>query len=83
MFASATRVGQQTKIKTMKTNTGTKDTHLDFFLERMFSAYKTKRGAVEQQKALDEFVASLPEDILSPVWRIKGLVIDRVFLCQP
>jgi hypothetical protein len=87
MFTSATDIGNQTRIKDLKTSTGIKDTYLDFFLDRMFTSYKKKRGITEKKKALDELVASLPECILSPVWRINGnvsyfiIVLDNHLLC--
>lgn len=75
MFLNATQVGNQTRVKAMKTSTGTKDTYLESFLDRMSSAFKRKHGLSEKQKALDDVIASLPGNIISPVWRIKGSIL--------
>ncbi|KAI0259241.1 hypothetical protein BC834DRAFT_833886, partial [Gloeopeniophorella convolvens] len=73
MVVEAGQVGNLTKIKAHKTNTGIKDTFLDAFLERMYLSYKDKSGKVAKQNALDNFKHTLPENMLSPVWRIRGL----------
>ncbi|KAI0258168.1 hypothetical protein BC834DRAFT_836247, partial [Gloeopeniophorella convolvens] len=73
MVTEAGQVGNITKIKAHKTNTGIKDTFLDVFLERMYLSYKDKSGKVAKQNALDSFKHTLPENMLSPVWRIRGL----------
>ncbi|KAJ7502053.1 hypothetical protein B0H11DRAFT_1712975, partial [Mycena galericulata] len=73
-FASACLVGGQAEFKRKKTNSGIKDTYQGAFLERIF-AISTKRGRSKPQKQAD--IATLrrtfPQDITSPVWRIKDL----------
>ncbi|KAI0259692.1 hypothetical protein BC834DRAFT_806373, partial [Gloeopeniophorella convolvens] len=73
MVVEAGQVGNLTKIKAHKTSTGIKDTFLDVFLERMYLSYKDKGGKVAKQNALNNFKRTLPENMLSPVWRIRGL----------
>jgi hypothetical protein len=48
--------------------TGLKDTFLEVFLGHMYLSYKDKVSKPEKQHALDEFKATLPANILSPVW---------------
>lgn len=72
MFVAASSVGNQTKVKSMKTATGLKDTYLDSFMDRMSMSYKKIHGKDSKQKVLDEFKQTLPENVISPVWRIKG-----------
>ena len=68
MFAMAATIGNQTKVKAMKTASGLKDTYLDVFIDRMAKSYKNKRGVEQKQRALDEFKQTLPTNIISPVW---------------
>lgn len=72
MFTMASSIGNQSKIKEKKTATGLKDTYLKYFLEEMAASYKKKHGGNSKQQALDEFIQGLPENVYSPVWRIKG-----------
>ena len=65
-------VGNLTKIRSHKTMTGLKDTFLEVFLGRMYASYKEKVSKSEKQRALDVFRATLPANIFSPVWRIRG-----------
>lgn len=58
--------------------TGIKDTFLEVFLERMYLSYKNKAGKSEKQHALDEFRATLPANILSPVWQIRGQMCSNL-----
>src|SRR6266702_565394 len=71
MVVEAGKVGNLTKIRTHRTTTGIKDTFLEVYLECMYLSYKDK-GRDEKQLALDLFRATLPANILSPVWRIRG-----------
>jgi hypothetical protein len=73
MFAMASQVGKQTKIKELKTSTGTKDTFLDHFLEKLAGSYKKKQGTAAKQAVLDSQIHSLPTNVFSPVWQIKGI----------
>jgi len=76
MFIDASMVGNQTKIKQRKTSTGIKDTFLDSFLNRLAESYSKIRGGNSvKQDALDRAKEILPKDVISPVWRIKGLYL--------
>ncbi|KAI6028188.1 hypothetical protein EDC04DRAFT_2869143 [Pisolithus marmoratus] len=55
MFTMASSIGNQTKIKNIKTSTGLKDRYLDYFLDGMASSYKKKHGNSSKQQALEEF----------------------------
>jgi hypothetical protein len=74
IIANAGTVGNISKIRAHKTSTGIKDTFLETFLELMHQSYKSKVGGYNKQVALDNFRATLPENMgmLSPVWRIQG-----------
>jgi hypothetical protein len=72
MFEEASTLDSKTKVQNMCTESGIKDTHQMFFLEKLFKSYKGKRGRESKQAALDVELGSLPDIIISPVWRIKG-----------
>jgi hypothetical protein len=74
MFEEASTLDSKTKVQSMRTESGIKDTHQMFFLEKLFKSYKGKRGRESKQAALDTELGSLPDIITSPVWRIKGAV---------
>ncbi|KAH9023715.1 hypothetical protein EDB85DRAFT_1849591, partial [Lactarius pseudohatsudake] len=73
MVGEAGQVGNVTKIRAHRTATGIKDTFLEVYLDRMYLSYKDRGSRGEKQLALDLFRATLPTNILSPVWRIRGL----------
>jgi hypothetical protein len=77
LFAEASKLGTQTKVKQMKTDSGVKDTYQMFFIDKIFRSYKKKRGTATKQAALDAQLEALPDDITSPVWRIKGTHSSR------
>jgi hypothetical protein len=74
MFESAKFVGNQTKIKSLKTETGVKDTFLDHFLDGMASSYSKIKTRTAKQVELDKHIVGLPDlsVVMSPVWRIQG-----------
>ncbi|KAF9070032.1 hypothetical protein BDP27DRAFT_1420468 [Rhodocollybia butyracea] len=72
-FTLAQAQGNVTKIKEARTETGLKDTYQNFFIERLFSSYKTRRGVDQKQTALNKAISDLPREMMSPVWRIRGL----------
>jgi hypothetical protein len=74
MFEAASTLDTKTKVKNMRTETGLKDTHQMFFLDKLFKSYKGKRGQESKQAALDKEIESLPDVITSAVWRIKGSI---------
>jgi len=71
-FTEASKLGTQTKVKQMRTESGIKDTHQMFFIDKIFQSHKKKRGTASKQATLDAYLQTLPDDITSPVWRIKG-----------
>ncbi len=72
IIQSARHVGNQTTIRDLKTNSGVKDTFLDSFLDRLHLAYKSQPGNLAKQLALNNCLATLPRNIISPVWCIEG-----------
>jgi hypothetical protein len=74
MFQEASTLDSKTKVGTMRTESGVKDTYQLFFLEKLFKSYKGKKGWESKQDALDKEIVDLPQHITSPVWRIKGMV---------
>ncbi|PBK83841.1 hypothetical protein ARMGADRAFT_1048371 [Armillaria gallica] len=72
-FSEAKKVGTETKLKSMQTESGIKDTYQMHFLECLQNSFKKKCGAENCQRALDEEIARLPSNTHSPVWHIKGL----------
>ncbi|KAK0444176.1 hypothetical protein EV421DRAFT_1903287 [Armillaria borealis] len=48
------------------------DTFASFLIDKLINSYKRKRGD-QRQEALDKAIEEMHEEILSPVWRIKGL----------
>ncbi|KAG1749271.1 hypothetical protein EDB19DRAFT_1629684 [Suillus lakei] len=74
MFLHASTVGNQTQIKQRKTATGIKDTFFESFLNHLAESYSKIRGGNRaKQEALDRAKETLPENVTSPVWRIKGI----------
>ena len=74
IFKHASMIGGMTHVKKVKTASGVKDTFQEFFLEHIYSFTRKLRGpTVKKQELLDIFVnTTIPDDITSPVWRIKG-----------
>lgn len=86
MFDLAKEPRNKTRVGTLKTETGIKDTFFDSFLDRIFSAISGKKGVAAQQ-AIDAEVARMPSaeaKIFSPVWRIKGTLFTAgtAFMAQ-
>ncbi|KAG1784306.1 uncharacterized protein HD556DRAFT_1251521, partial [Suillus plorans] len=74
MFVDASTVGNQTRIKQRKTATGIKDTFLESFLNCLAQSYSKIRGGNSvKQEALNRVKEMLPANVISPVWRVKGL----------
>ncbi|KAJ3767096.1 hypothetical protein FB446DRAFT_822496, partial [Lentinula raphanica] len=72
-FTAAKILGTKTKVKAEHTSSGVKDTFQEHFLNRLFDSYSNKRTTAARQAALEQEVRSMPEEVTSPVWRIKGL----------
>ncbi|KAJ6569397.1 hypothetical protein B0H19DRAFT_1257049 [Mycena capillaripes] len=70
---ASTKLDTKTKVKDMRTETGLKDKFQMVFIDKLFNSYKKKRGPETKCAALDAMLASLPQNTMSPVWRIKGL----------
>lgn len=79
MIEKSKQPGMLTKVRALKTDTGIKDKFLDHFLESMAKSYRGIRGRLPQANALNEFCATLPDNITSPVWRING---EAAFICN-
>ncbi|KAF7325590.1 hypothetical protein MKEN_00408600 [Mycena kentingensis (nom. inval.)] len=73
-FVTASVIGKQTAYKDLKTASGLKDTFMEAFVERLFAAGSKKgRTNVQKQSDMNRLKATFPDDVLSPVWRIKDL----------
>jgi hypothetical protein len=72
-FNCAKEVGTKTILKKMCTESGVKDTVQEHFLDKLFSLYKGKQGTQAKQAVLDSAVQSLPPNITSAVWCLKGI----------
>lgn len=66
-FNEAKTLYSKTRLAKLRTDTGIKDTFQQFFLDQLPSSYKNKQ---DKQKALDEAIRALPDDITSPIWRL-------------
>ncbi|KAK0501924.1 hypothetical protein EDD18DRAFT_1346492 [Armillaria luteobubalina] len=58
-FAQAQELYGGTKVKVLHTQSGLKDTYHGYFIDRL--------------TALDAEICNLPEEMMSPIWRIAGL----------
>lgn len=76
----AKEVGAKTVLKKMCSELGIKDTVQEHFLDKLFASYKGKQGTQAKQVALDSAVQSLPFDITSAVWCLKGIFTFRSFV---
>ncbi|KAJ7483665.1 hypothetical protein FB451DRAFT_1029349, partial [Mycena latifolia] len=70
---ASTQLDTKTKVKDLRTETGLKDKFQLVFIEKLFDSYKGKRGAATKRASLEAKLATLPENTMSPVWRIRGL----------
>ncbi|KAG6915323.1 hypothetical protein DXG01_012129 [Tephrocybe rancida] len=71
-FSEASVLDMKTKVKSMRTESGIKDTYQLHFIEQLFNSYKSKRGRSTKQAALDAKLTNLPKNTMSAMWRIKG-----------
>lgn len=74
MFNTAKTLDSKTRVKEMRTDSGVKDTHQLFFLEKLFKSYKGVSGRAQKQAALDKAIDALPDSIITPTMRIKGML---------
>ncbi|EIM81338.1 uncharacterized protein STEHIDRAFT_66542 [Stereum hirsutum FP-91666 SS1] len=73
---TAENVGGFTAIKNRRTNTGVKDTHLEFFMTQLTDISKSRKiPRSEKEGRINTLLASFPDDDhkLSPVWLLKGV----------
>ena len=74
IFQAASTIGGMTQASKLHTQYGLKDTFQDFFTQKIFSLTRSFRGNVEaKQQAIDNLLETFPTDVMSPVWRIKGI----------
>ncbi|KAF8996948.1 hypothetical protein BDZ89DRAFT_1256673 [Hymenopellis radicata] len=73
MFNEAALIGSETRVKGMRTASGVKDTYQDFFIQKLFQSHKSKRTQQSKADALRSCITSLPDRVMSPVWRLQGL----------
>ncbi|KAL0066642.1 hypothetical protein AAF712_006244 [Marasmius tenuissimus] len=66
--------GVKATFDTMGTSAGVKDPFLNHYVDKIIKASKTTRGAHNKQATTRSFLESLPNDLTSPVWRLKGLI---------
>ncbi|SJL16514.1 uncharacterized protein ARMOST_20040 [Armillaria ostoyae] len=62
-FVEAQILGMGNKIKSMRTDSGLKDTFASFFIDKLINSYKAKRGD-QRQEALDKAISEMHEEIL-------------------
>lgn len=75
MFNTASQVGGMTQAGKLQTEFGLKDTFQNFFVQKIFTLGRELRGSSEQkQEAVDRLIDTFPNNINSPVWRIRGEV---------
>ncbi|KAH7923808.1 hypothetical protein BV22DRAFT_1105892 [Leucogyrophana mollusca] len=75
MFEDAATIGGKTRYKKAKTESGLKDTFMEHFVDQIFGFAKGLRGSSrEKDVLLKKMIAdNIPDNYMSPVWRIKGL----------
>ncbi|KAJ6574068.1 hypothetical protein B0H19DRAFT_1208170 [Mycena capillaripes] len=69
-FDEASTLNTKTKVKSMRTASGIKDTFQMVFLENLFNSYKNTRGKTARQAALDAQRRKLPKNITSPILHV-------------
>ncbi|PBK79410.1 hypothetical protein ARMGADRAFT_1049148 [Armillaria gallica] len=72
-FVQAKELYGSTKVKTLRTQSGLKDTYQGYFIDRLVGSYKSKTGTQGKQMVLDAEIHNLPDETMSPVWQIEGL----------
>ncbi|VDC00800.1 unnamed protein product [Peniophora sp. CBMAI 1063] len=75
IFTEASRVGGKTNAGKMQTQHGVKDTYQSTFMEKIWDFGRKLRGSIpEKQQKMDDFIRNnIPEEHISPVWRIQDL----------
>ena len=74
IFEAAMTVGRKTASAELKTRFGLKDTFMEHFIRQSFNVQSNTVGNKQaRQEAVDGLRRTLPTNVLSPVWRIRGL----------
>lgn len=75
MFAQASIVRSLTSARNLKTSTGLKDNYLEHFIDKIGALISRLKGPASQnkQQQLDKLLKTFPKNVLSPIWRIKGI----------
>lgn len=74
MFGHATKIGEKTKVSSMRTEHGLKDNMLESYMGRIWATLRKVHGSRDvKQNAVDALVHSFPPEVTSAVWRIKGM----------
>ncbi|KAJ3871561.1 hypothetical protein F5051DRAFT_463748 [Lentinula edodes] len=73
-FVEGSCIGSGASFKCMKTESGVKDTYQAHFINKI-QAIATRKGLSKdmKQREIERLKHSLPQHLISPVWRIKGL----------
>ncbi|OSX60535.1 hypothetical protein POSPLADRAFT_1148718, partial [Postia placenta MAD-698-R-SB12] len=69
-FTKAKTLHSKTHVAKMRTEMGVKDSYQLHFLDKLFSSHKNKCSETTKQVALDQAIASLLQEIMSPIWRL-------------
>ncbi|KAJ7590368.1 hypothetical protein C8J56DRAFT_859767 [Mycena floridula] len=74
IFTTSSQVGKKTEATQLKTKHGIKDVYQDHFTDLIFDLVKGLRGRKQdKQDKIDHLLRTLPDNITSPVWRIRDL----------
>ncbi|KIY71216.1 hypothetical protein CYLTODRAFT_487432 [Cylindrobasidium torrendii FP15055 ss-10] len=73
MFNVAKNAGSESEVKKMRTATGVKDTYQLPFLQKIWGSHRRLRNPDRKLDQVRSIISHFPNDITSPVWRLKGL----------
>lgn len=77
-FNEAKRIRGQSEVNSKRTNTGLKDTFQSWFIDRLCKVTVAKgKSRTEKTAEVSSLLQSFPPEgmLVSPVWRIKGIVL--------
>ncbi|KAJ8518506.1 hypothetical protein ONZ45_g4413 [Pleurotus djamor] len=72
-FDQAKLPGSKTRVATMRTETGTKDTYQLHYVEQLFASTKGRHGTDSKAEAIKATLETFPDNTMSPVWQLDGL----------
>ncbi|KAJ8487998.1 hypothetical protein ONZ45_g14118 [Pleurotus djamor] len=72
-FDQAKLPGSKTRVATMRTETGTKDTYQLHYVEQLFASTKGRHGTDSKAEAIKATLETFPNNTMSPVWQLDGL----------